>query len=280
MVVLSYKEKLDRIPVAPDVLEAIVHRVRLVDIDSLRRYERTNPAKVASILQSLRSTGVLINPVVVDPDRQLLIDGHHRAQAFRELGLDFIPAFTVDYLSDDLTVKGWNHAVDARPEELKRVIARLHGSSEGPWTVFVGDPHRHVVASRAFETVLEGARCLDDVAIRPEDNGENLYTEAEALQRGIIHSYIRPVVGKSDVIEMVEKGELFPREINRHLIEDRPLNLCTPLGAIDDEDRFRRHLDHACHAAKPPLAIEPGSRQGGRAYDERVVLFRTQAGGP
>ena len=93
-------------PIAADHLDSIISRVQLVDVGSLRRYEQTDPAKVNEIKRSLRSTGVLINPVIADLDRNLLVDGHHRVQAFESLGLPRIPAFTVDYFSRDLTVKG------------------------------------------------------------------------------------------------------------------------------------------------------------------------------
>lgn len=281
MPLLKRARHLGGIPIAPDILEAIVDRVRLVDIASLRRYERTDPPKVAEILRSLRSTGTLINPVVVDPDRKLLIDGHHRVQAFRILGIPLIPAFTVDYLASDLAVKGWNHTADPRPDDLEQSLEELGGPNEGPSEMIVADSHRRTLWSSGFPTSLDSAESQDRWIHSLEERGYpfELCTDVDPLQLSLVHSYIKPVVDKQDVLDMVERGELFPREINRHVVQDRPLNLRIPLDTIDDAERFSKYLDQACQEA-PPLAVKPGSEQQGRLYDERVTFFHADRTGP
>jgi hypothetical protein len=281
MALLKRADRLDGIPIAPDILEAIVDRLRLVEIAPLRRYEQTAPPKVAEILRSLRSTGVLINPVVVDPKLGLLVDGHHRVQAFRILGIPLIPAFTVDYLATDLVVKGWNHTADPQPDDLNRSLEELGGPDEGPSEMIVADSHRRTLWSSGFPNSLDSAKSQDRWIHRVEEQGYpvELQAEADPLQLSLVHSYIRPVVSKQDVLDMVERGTLFPREINRHVVQDRPLNLRIPLETTGDARRFSRHLDQACHTA-PPLAVKPGSEQQGRLYDERVTFFHADRANP
>lgn len=262
-------------PIAADHLDSIISRVQLVDIAPLRRYEQTDPTKVGEIEQSLRLTEVLINPVIVDPERQLLIDGHHRVQAFESLGLSRIPAFTVDYFSDDLTVKGWNHATAAEPAEMLAAIERPRSSDEGSSSVVIADSRCREHADIPSENPLESARVLKRFIERLRRNGHTVTprTEADAVRRKLNHGYIRPVVGKQYVIEMVEQGELFPQEINRHLIEDRPLNLRVPMRASLDRTEFKEHLDRVCNTT--PLTVKPGCQEGERIYEEHVTLFRT-----
>lgn len=279
MPLLRQVEKLPGVPVAPAEQKAIVDRIRLVNIASLHRYERTDATKVDQISESLRSTGVLINPIIVDHERQILIDGHHRAEAFESLGLRRIPAFTVDYLSSDLTVKNWSHATNADREDVERAIERIAGRPEGRSRLIVGDARNHTMARHGFENSKESAEQLHRFALTLQEKGYTVgpQSETDALRRGLIHSYIEPVVDKLEVIEMIENGELFPREINRHLVPDRPLNVRIPLGVAEDEDAFRRHLHDGCRQNPAPLGIGPGYRQGERLYEEPVTIFRQPA---
>ena len=125
-----------------------------------------------------------------------------------------------------------------------------------------------------FESSWDSAHGMRTLELRLQENGHTmtLRTEADAVGLGLNHGYIRPIVDKPDVIEMVERGKLFPHEINRHLVEGRPLNLCVPVEASLDESQFKEHLDHACHTT--PLAVGPGARDGERLYEEPITLFR------
>lgn len=266
--------KLNGSPVGGDHLDAIIGRVRLIEISPLRRYEQTEPEKVSAIEQSVRTRGVLINPVIVDPEHRLLVDGHHRVRAFELLGLTHIPAFTVDYLSDDLTVKGWNHATDADEAELIEASEHLHGVRNGRSALILADPRCRELVDISFPDPWESAQGLSDVLTHLRRRGRTVEprTEAEAVRRKRNHGYIRPVVGKSDVLESIERDKLFPREINRHLVQDRPLNLRVPVEASLDRSTFQDYLNHLCQTV--PLAIKPGAREGERLYEERVTLFR------
>lgn len=262
-------------PMASRRLETVRGRLHLADIRSLRLYEMPRSEKVAEIEQSLRLSGVLDHPVIVDPELSLLIDGHHRVQAFERLGLTHIPAFTVDYLSDEVRVRGWNRATDASPEEVRRAFDAPGGKLGGPWAVLAKSPVHDPLARREFTDPREGARYLEGLADRLRDDGHlvTLCTEADALSRERVHTYIEPVVGKQEVIGIIDSGEIFPHEVNRHLIDDRPLGLHTPLNMVESPGRFHGYVEERIDRGRAPLAVDPGLRQGERVYEEPVTLF-------
>lgn len=278
MALLTRTQSDESAPIGRDRLEAILSRVRLIDLASLRRYEQTDPEKVDKIRDSLLTLGVLINPVIADTERQLLIDGHHRAQAFQRLGLTRIPAFDVDYFSESLTVEGWSHATEARRENVERAIERISWPGGGPSKLIFDDHDGHTFASKDLPDSWESARHLAEVGEDLRNEGSPLIhcVEADALRDHLNHGYIRPVAGKKDVIEMVERGELFHCEVNRHVVEGRPLGLCAPIDAVDSESRFSEHLDRVRDTAQP-IAVGPESRQGGRFYQERLTLLQAHA---
>lgn len=256
--------------------EEVRGRLQLIDIRSLQLYELPHGARVTEIEQSLRDSGVLDHPVIVDPELSLLIDGHHRVQAFERLGLGFIPAFTVDYLSDEVNVRGWSRATDANPAAVQRAFERPGGEPGGDWSVLAESPAHDLLAQREFTDPREGAQYWERLAGRLEAEGHDvlLCTEDDALRLERIHSYIAPVIGKAEVIGIIDSGEIFPHEVNRHLVADRPLGLQTPLSLIETPKRFQRYVEERVHSEQGPLLVDPGLRQGERVYEEPVTLFR------
>lgn len=274
MALLNRPEGLRVSPVAPAQLEVILKRIQLVDVNTLRRYEKTDPQKVGQIVKSLRQTNVLVNPIIVDTEREILVDGHHRVQAFKVVGLARIPAFTVDYLSNDLTVKGWSHATDAPASDLKELLDDIRKLRDAPSAVIGAGARCDEFAGRGFATARESAQFQNrmDQILRRNKHIVSHRTESEVLQLGINQSYIRPVIGKEDVLEMIESRELFPPEVNRHLIKDRPLNMRAPLNTLQNEADLNRHLDTICHTTEP-MAVPSGSYDGERLYEEPITLF-------
>ena len=48
--------------------------------------------------------GYLKNPVIVDRDNFIILDGHHRVAALKQLGANKIPAYLVDYQNKNIRV--------------------------------------------------------------------------------------------------------------------------------------------------------------------------------
>jgi len=78
--------------------------VRLVPVSKLRPHEEFTEGRLQALLKALKETGVLWFPILVDEKDFIILDGHHRTEAFKRMGLKKILARMVDYDSDEIQV--------------------------------------------------------------------------------------------------------------------------------------------------------------------------------
>ncbi len=78
--------------------------VRKVPLDRLKPHEKFTEGRLAALMRDLRRDGVLWFPILVDKDDYIILDGHHRVEAFRRMGMNDILARFVDYDSPDIEV--------------------------------------------------------------------------------------------------------------------------------------------------------------------------------
>ena len=80
---------------------------RLVRIDRLRGHEEHDPSKVDELVEQLRRAGTFDEPIWVARDSWVILNGHHRVEAARRLGLKRIPAWLVDYDGELVDLDRW-----------------------------------------------------------------------------------------------------------------------------------------------------------------------------
>jgi len=73
--------------------------VREVPIEALREHEETDPQRFSEVFKIIQTEGKLDVPIIVDAQSYVILDGHHRFKAYKELGLKLIPCVLVDYFS-------------------------------------------------------------------------------------------------------------------------------------------------------------------------------------
>lgn len=72
-------------------------RIAYVDIRTLIAHERVDRARLAVVRRQLHADGVVRRPVIVERQSRVILDGHHRVQALRELGAALAPVAYVRY---------------------------------------------------------------------------------------------------------------------------------------------------------------------------------------
>ena len=80
---------------------------QIVPIDRLRGHEEHDPAKVDELVRELLRTGTFVDPIWVARDTWVILNGHHRVEALRRLGLKRIPAWVFDYDGEHLDLDRW-----------------------------------------------------------------------------------------------------------------------------------------------------------------------------
>lgn len=83
------------------------NHIKIISHKVLKQHERTDTRHLRQLLAGIKSDGYLDNPIIVDRNTQVILDGHHRFSVIKSLGLTRIPVYFVDYRSDDITVRSW-----------------------------------------------------------------------------------------------------------------------------------------------------------------------------
>ena len=78
--------------------------IKIIPIADLKPHEEIIPENLEKVKEKIREKGYLINPIIIDQDNFVILDGHHRAKALKLLGYKNIPAYAVDYFDKDIKV--------------------------------------------------------------------------------------------------------------------------------------------------------------------------------
>lgn len=124
--------------------------VKTVSISRLRPHEQFTEGRLQALLQSLKGTGVLWFPILVDDTDYIILDGHHRVESFRRMGLSKILCRLVDYDSPKIKVYPRRKDIPIT-KDIVRAKARAGG-------VFPHKTTRHVYpeSTKHFDVPLEG----------------------------------------------------------------------------------------------------------------------------
>ncbi|MFA6080806.1 MAG: ParB N-terminal domain-containing protein [Patescibacteria group bacterium] len=80
------------------------NRICLIKINKLISHEMVSPRKLKQVRDDLMIKGYIKNPVVVDQENFIILDGHHRVAALKQIGADKIPVYLVDYQNKNIRV--------------------------------------------------------------------------------------------------------------------------------------------------------------------------------
>src|SRR3972149_1272321 len=83
---------------------------------------QVGPDPLERTIEENMGDGYLKKPILVAQDDYVILDGHHRFEALRELGCQRIPCYVIDYFSDAVQLGLWPEATvrDVTKEEVVR----------------------------------------------------------------------------------------------------------------------------------------------------------------
>lgn len=122
-------------------------RYELLPVDDLHPHEEVDPERVEELAETIDGDGFIAEPIVVDADEHVILDGHHRYQALRRLGCARIPAYIVDYDDPGIRVTLWDGAA---ADEVSKAEVIRRGRE--------GDPFPPKTTRHLFEPELERSR--------------------------------------------------------------------------------------------------------------------------
>jgi hypothetical protein len=267
-------------------------RVCLLPSESLLPHEETIPDRVSELKESLLREGKVKDPIIVDSESLVVLDGMHREAAMRELQCLRMPACMVDYLSPHIGVGVWYRTLSGplRRDQFEAALFSLGIEPErttvnmteilkksGPAMIFAGGECLRL-KSRDRE-IYDVLRTIERCA-RQQGAKITFETERDALEKlennrtdAII---ILPRVNKTSVRKAGLTRQLLPHKVTRHIIPARPLAVNAPLETLTDETmplmaantQFITTL-----RSREIIRRPPGTVIEGRRYDEETFVF-------
>lgn len=263
-------------------------RLVLRPIESLLPHEEFIHVQVEKLAQQVAHDGFQRDPIIIDDESAVVLDGTHRLAAFRSLGLEHAVCYAVNYSSKSVELHRW-----------VRVFEVPNGRMLDQMLDEFGGWHR-ATATEAFETAdsrrgasLVGENCyvngelgdvrrcmefvgrLDGVILTigwrrtfaPEHD-----LDVELQDAGNV-ALLTPRIFKADVLSAALTRKLFPCKTTLHVIDPRPLGINFPIDSLRERKAPEELLANLLGSTKPQL-LPAGSHYGGRKYKERILVLR------
>jgi hypothetical protein len=229
----------------------------LLSVDKLVPHEEIVPGRLRDLMDKIRREGVVDMPIVVAPipgtDKYLVVDGHHRWAAVKELGYRKVPAIIIDYFDPSVRLETWYPAFRGRLEDFLReargVGLRLEEcrisdfsdaeklADSGKYAfVLIGSDGTCVLIHGGIEEQKKVSHILSKLNL---ENKIILYyygVRREALEdlvRGEInYLLLRKPPTKQEVMELVKQGKVYSPKTTRHILPYKPAFTNTPLEKL------------------------------------------------
>ena len=262
-------------------------RVGLRPLSALLPHEETIPSKVRRVASELERDGMQRDPLMVEDESSIVLDGMHRLAALATLGIEYAVCCAVDYSSAGISVRRWARVYTAESSKAFADVlagAGLSGRCSSTEALDSLEMRREAVAAmtqggcytrrggselaRGFETV----RKLDELcstagwrrSFVPEDEVDVPLQD----ERNLVVLVAR--LEKKDVMSAGKSGSLFPCKTSMHIIDPRPVGADVPLRELREGSRRTLELRLKSHHTVLPA----NTKYGGRKYKERLVVLR------
>jgi hypothetical protein len=266
----------------------------MVNLDELKPHEEVVDPVVGSLANDVLREGELRDPLVIDQEDYVILDGMHRFNSLRLLKCRFVPCCLVDYDNPLIKVGAWFRlfAVDDAETVAERLLkdAGLHYSSRKVELGKMNNASQTIILTRTSaefslpESIdpvqlartaanLEKAMVKQGHAVTysPED------TALQKMQSNELNLIISvPTFSKQQIREFGLTGHLLPHKITRHVMPSRPLGVDVPLKMLTDPSISREEADRKLGELLAKRHVErkpPGSLVNGRQYEEELLIF-------
>lgn len=271
------------------VVEGFPIELRLYEVELLKPHEEVVESLLQHLIDDIKSSQVMRDPVIVDKETFVVLDGMHRLEAAKRLGLKSVPVCLVDYRDPRIEVKRWTRILSNSSNVLSLARSKYRvRERESLLTV-----EEDLESLKAFAALLCGTRVFAISANEPipskkhsydmlyslegmlKESGVNIRYQVEGTQLEAASVVLfGPRLTKEDVVETVSKGLVFAPKATRHVIPLRPINvsvsteLLRSSKADEANEIFVQHLER-----RRFKVLEPGSTIAGRFYEEAVLFF-------
>jgi hypothetical protein len=261
--------------------------ITFLKISEVKPHEEIIEKNTSELVKSIKKDGVQIDPVIVDKNTNVALDGMHRISALKAIDAKRIMVAKVDYFDEKIKVYRWLRAArnfsTALLDELKVVLELKKASNQleamqavdsekSPIAILVGNTgyfsSLNVTGFERFNLIREFDKRIKEYSGIMEKEIE------QHLKNGFLILYVKKPE-KEEIIKAGITGTLFPPKSTRHVIPFRPVNLRCPLELLSGKfnDQEASEILARLIGSSPKKVLPPYSMYAGRIYEEELVLY-------
>jgi len=276
--------------------------LEIVPVSSLISHEEVLAAPANRLILEFKNLASLQNPIIVD-ENHIILDGNHRAHAFRALNFKFIPVCKIDYFNRWAKLRYWFRILGniQHKRQAQEIIESLGGilhSQPDPFTLKRAMEERCLACGIQYpdECILvdfpatEICDAVDAYGIiqmlQDKLTAQSVtldYVPCNAVQEDTFPAQLNPdqmvlwtpQITKQMVVDCAIKQKVFAPKSTRHVIPVRPLNVNVP-GQWFRENITLEEINcnfYAFIKAKRMKRFSPGMVLDGRYYEEELIVF-------
>ena len=256
-------------------------------------HEETISDLSARLSDQIRADGFQRDPIIVDRENHVVLDGMHRLRALKELGARHILCQFVDYSSPEIRLERWARSLKGVNKEslaeilkdsgidrrvsLKEAIDLVDGRGTPVAVLTSGSCF---VSSSSFRSLAESFELLR----RMDEASRAMGLKEEFIEEELIETVIpnpgnvvilTPRVEKNEVIEAAKGGRLFPHKSTMHVVGLRTVGVNYPLSELRREEPSRELRAAKLEGARGSI-LNPPVTYFGRRYWEKLLVVRAE----
>ncbi len=233
-------------------------KIDIEAVDSLYIHEEIVPSILRNVKNMLKEQGFQIDPIIVDDNTGVILDGMHRYKAISELGYDYILVAKVDYMDKNILIKNWyrTYKINKKTLEIVKIVKQTIGGLEletiysnesldepesdellSIWvnglsgSIKVKHTNRlNIWEKYQFVKKIEN-RLNSTLGIKPDFRSDEIAINDFKNNRASL-VLATPKVSKQDVVKFAMSKKPFPPKTTRHILPARPLFVNVPLTLL------------------------------------------------
>jgi len=209
----------------------VVHIV-FIELSILKPHEEIDLKHLEKLKKRIIKDGYIKDPIIVDKNYNIIIDGHHRVEILKEISCLKAPVHYIDYLSNEVEIKTWYPAIKMPENEILKLfnnkISILKNEKDIDNKCILQLYDKSFIINSNRNEIMK--KLLKNIELK---YFSSKYYAMELLKEKKINGFIIfPAVTKEDVLKMVFSNKKFPPKTTRHIIKNKPKNWYIPFSLL------------------------------------------------
>jgi uncharacterized protein (DUF1015 family) len=203
-----------------------------IELSKLKSHEEIDLKHLEKLKKRIIKDGYIKDPIIVDKNYNIIIDGHHRVEILKEISCLKAPVHYIDYLSNEIKVKTWYPAMKISENEILKIFngkISLLKNENNIKNKCILQLYDKIFIINSNRNEIMG-NLLKNIELKYFSSKN--YAMKLLKERKINGFIIFPPVTKEDVLKMVSSNKKFPPKTTKHIIKNRPKNWYIPFSLL------------------------------------------------